>query len=220
MLFVMIRPVKSMAWRRIFINSWTNDDIDGWYTHTSLCLYDFKHVNASASLLKHSWNIPLTFRRGHILNVKALAFLSCLYWLMKTVLFYGFLNLSPLQSRTTQDIAKHFFKASFDNHTPYLRLISIIFCLPEMHRVWHHAWYCIPCHRLIWVDHYFPNGMSVSVMTTVQLLCMMTSSNGKISALLALCQWRGALMFSFICAWTNGWVNNRDAGDLRCHRAH
>ena len=33
-------------------------------------------------------------------------------------------------------------------------------------------------------------------------------------------QWRGALMFSLICAWTNGWANNRDAGDLRRHRAH
>ena len=33
-------------------------------------------------------------------------------------------------------------------------------------------------------------------------------------------QWRGALMFSWICAWTNGWVNNRDAGDLRRHHAH
>ena len=33
-------------------------------------------------------------------------------------------------------------------------------------------------------------------------------------------QWRGALMFSLICAWTNGWVNNRDAGDLRRHRTH
>ena len=54
------------------------------------------------------------------------------------------------------------------------------------------------------------------------------------SALLALCagnspvpvnsphkgQWRGALAFSFICAWINSWVNNREAGDLRCHRAH
>ena len=28
-----------------------------------------------------------------------------------------------------------------------------------------------------------------------------------------------ALMVSSICAWTNGWVNNRDAGDLRSHRA-
>ena len=30
-------------------------------------------------------------------------------------------------------------------------------------------------------------------------------------------QWRGDLMFSLICAWTNGWVNNRDAGDFRRH---
>ena len=34
------------------------------------------------------------------------------------------------------------------------------------------------------------------------------------------CQWRGALMFSLICACINGWVNNRKAGDLRRHRAH
>ena len=33
-------------------------------------------------------------------------------------------------------------------------------------------------------------------------------------------QWRGALVFSLICAWTNCWVNNRDAGDLRRHRVH
>ena len=33
-------------------------------------------------------------------------------------------------------------------------------------------------------------------------------------------QWRGALMFSLICAQINGWVNNRDAGDLRRHRAY
>ena len=55
-----------------------------------------------------------------------------------------------------------------------------------------------------------------------------------LSALLALCagnspvpansphksQWRGALMFSLICAWINEWVNNREAGDLRLHRGH
>ena len=32
-------------------------------------------------------------------------------------------------------------------------------------------------------------------------------------------QWRGALMFSLICAWTSSWANNRDVGDLRRHRA-
>ena len=33
-------------------------------------------------------------------------------------------------------------------------------------------------------------------------------------------QWRGALMFSLICVWINGWVNNREAGDLRRNRSH
>ena len=33
-------------------------------------------------------------------------------------------------------------------------------------------------------------------------------------------QWRRALIFSLICAWINGWVNNRKAGDLRLHNAH
>ena len=30
-------------------------------------------------------------------------------------------------------------------------------------------------------------------------------------------QWRGVLMFSLICAWIHDWVNNREAGDLRCN---
>ena len=33
-------------------------------------------------------------------------------------------------------------------------------------------------------------------------------------------QWRGALMFSLICVWINGWGNSRKAGDLRRYRAH
>ena len=55
------------------------------------------------------------------------------------------------------------------------------------------------------------------------------------STLLALCAWNSPVtgefpshrpvtrsfdMFSLICVWTNGGVNNLDAGDLRCHRAH
>ena len=31
---------------------------------------------------------------------------------------------------------------------------------------------------------------------------------------------RRALMFSLICAWINGWVNNCEAGDLRRHSTH
>ena len=33
-------------------------------------------------------------------------------------------------------------------------------------------------------------------------------------------QWRGALMFSLICTWINGWVNNHEAGELRRYSAH
>ena len=31
-------------------------------------------------------------------------------------------------------------------------------------------------------------------------------------------QWRGALMFPLNCVWINGWVNNRETGDLRRYR--
>ena len=31
-------------------------------------------------------------------------------------------------------------------------------------------------------------------------------------------RWREALMFSLICPWIKGWINNREAGDLRRHR--
>ena len=49
---------------------------------------------------------------------------------------------------------------------------------------------------------------------------MMTSSNGSIFRVSGLLfqhkgQWRGALMFSLICTWTDSWANNGDAGDLR-----
>ena len=33
-------------------------------------------------------------------------------------------------------------------------------------------------------------------------------------------QWCVDLMFPLICALTNSWANNREAGDLRCHRAN
>ena len=63
-------------------------------------------------------------------------------------------------------------------------------------------------------------------------LCMMTSWYGNIFCITGhLCgespvnsphkgQWRGALMFTLICARIKGWVNNCEAGDLRHHRGH
>ena len=32
--------------------------------------------------------------------------------------------------------------------------------------------------------------------------------------------WRGALMFSLICVWINGWINNGEDGDLKRYRAY
>ena len=55
---------------------------------------------------------------------------------------------------------------------------------------------------------------------------MMTSSNGNIFRVTGHLspvnsprkgQWRGALIFSLICVWINGWVNNRA---LRRYRTH
>ena len=46
------------------------------------------------------------------------------------------------------------------------------------------------------------------------LLC---AGNSPVSNELHKGQWRGALMFSLIYVRTNGWINNRDGGDLRRH---
>ena len=66
-------------------------------------------------------------------------------------------------------------------------------------------------------------------------IIMMTSSNGNFFCVTGpLCReftghqriplkkatYAELLMFSLICDWINGWVNNRKAGDLRRHRAH
>ena len=67
------------------------------------------------------------------------------------------------------------------------------------------------------------------INNNIRRVIMMTSSNGNIFRVTGhLCgeftgpksQWHRALMFSLICVWINGWVNNREAGDLRRHRAN
>ena len=68
-------------------------------------------------------------------------------------------------------------------------------------------------------------GIQTLVDQDLQFLVMMTSSNGNIFRVTGtLCEeftgHREALMFSLISAWTNGWVNNWGAGDIRRHRAH
>ena len=81
-----------------------------------------------------------------------------------------------------------------------------------------------------WLTH--SRNTAYSRMNTRQgstMVVMMTSSNGDIFRVTGPLRgeftghrgkWRGALMFSLVCAWINGWENNPEAGDLRRHRAH
>ena len=74
----------------------------------------------------------------------------------------------------------------------------------------------------------------VSKRTPIRRITAMSSRMGTFSVVLDLLmgnspitvkfphkgQTRRAFMFSLIFAWTNGWVNNRDACHLSRHRAH
>ena len=88
-----------------------------------------------------------------------------------------------------------------------------------------------PCPRF---SNHEQNQCMIQCTFIQKFVDMMTSSNGNIFRVTGpLCgnspvpvnsphkgQWRGALMFSLICVWINGWVNNRESGDLRRHLGH
>ena len=58
-------------------------------------------------------------------------------------------------------------------------------------------------------------------METFSALLALCAENSLVTGELpSQCQWRGASVFSLICAWVKVWVNNRDAGDLRRHHTH
>ena len=58
-------------------------------------------------------------------------------------------------------------------------------------------------------------------METFSALLAICAGNSPVSGEFpAQSQWRGALMFSLICASVSVWENNLEAGDLRRHRAH
>ena len=60
-------------------------------------------------------------------------------------------------------------------------------------------------------------------METFSALLALCAENSPVTGAVNSChkgQSCGALMFSLVCAWINVWVNNREAGYLRRHRAH
>ena len=90
-------------------------------------------------------------------------------------------------------------------------------------------------------NNLFTHGLEKNTALLSTLLCIVFVSQSwwrhqmeTFSTLLAICagnspdpvnsphkgQWRGALVFTLICARINGWVNNCKAGDLRRNRAH
>ena len=100
------------------------------------------------------------------------------------------------------------------------------------------------CELILFIEAHFYGGALTSHFmeehsspTSIFPVFMMTSSNGNMFRVTCFCaiagsspvtagihrspvnsphtdQWRGALMFSLICAWINGWVKNQDAGDI------
>ena len=84
-----------------------------------------------------------------------------------------------------------------------------------------YAWYyqrlstwsseCLPC-LFTWWRHQ---------METFSALLAICAGNSSVAGDFPTRRpWRGALMFSLICAWINDGVNNGEAGDLRRRRAH
>ena len=57
-------------------------------------------------------------------------------------------------------------------------------------------------------------------METFSALLALWDGNPPVTGVLSLQRPVTRVFFFFICAWTNRWVNNGDAGDLRCHRAN
>ena len=96
----------------------------------------------------------------------------------------------------------------------------------------YHQWGPLWCTT--WQFHCIIHKKSVSVLWLKTTIFMITSSNGNILRVTGRVtgihqwpvnsphkgQWRRALMCSFIGAWINDWVNNREDGDLRLHHAH
>ena len=88
-------------------------------------------------------------------------------------------------------------------------------------------------YYILWITFIFGSCHCIWTAAT-PLNVMMTSSNGNLFRVTGTLwgihrspvnfphkgQCHGALMCSLICSWTNGWVNNRDAGDLRRYCAH
>ena len=95
-----------------------------------------------------------------------------------------------------------------------------------------------PHHVYVWQSRFKPTNLwfiaSEARQLETMLQCIMASSNGNIFRVTGPLWWESTghrwsppaeasdveLWCFFIYAWTNGWANNRDAGDFRRHHSH
>ena len=79
----------------------------------------------------------------------------------------------------------------------------------------HNRWYLPIC--ILHMEYVYHVAWWRHKMETFSVLLALWEGNSPVTG----GQWHGAFhQFSLICAWKNGWVNNREAGDLRHHWAH
>ena len=95
------------------------------------------------------------------------------------------------------------------NHSDTQRLVDIN---KTRYSMCEHIWWASLYMKCIWWRH--------QMETFSVLLALCAGIHRSPVNSLHKGQWRGALMFSLICARINGWVINGDAGDLRRHQAH
>ena len=125
----------------------------------------------------------------------------------------------------TKDPRHCFLRMTWDKYSGFYRIVIRIVTVLLIHDDYHHYLSSSPSSWSIWKR---------KIGQTVDCYSWWRHQMETFSALLAIYagihrspvnsphkgQWRGALMFSLICVWMNGWVNNREAGELRRYRAH
>ena len=99
----------------------------------------------------------------------------------------------------------------FPTQRPVTRSFDVFFDLrlnKRLNKQWWGWWFETPSHPL-W--------RHCNDLFALYLICWLMKARSLLSHK---GEWLGALMFSLICAWINGWVNNGEAGDFKRHRAH
>ena len=157
--------------------------------------------------------------------------------------YITFLQLFCSCCNTETNIILHEVGIIFIQNNDFLLIVSVVSALGQLHLVWswHHSW----CHRGVpeWRLTRCPCGSPMDWCPTSEETARGGAGRGECHDVIKWKhfpryrpfvrgihrspvnsphkgQWCRSLMFSLICAWINGWVNNGEAGDLWCQLAH